>query len=168
MLKGTKMSDASKAKLSVSHKGQVAWNKGKKMKNPPWNKGKTGVHECWCKGKHLSEIHKMHISQNSKRVGYWYGKKRPDMTGENNCRWKGGRSYIRGNDWRRIRYAIWERDKFTCRRCGKFGKVDAHHIIPYRLTKDNSPENLISLCKSCHQFTEWEFERMEKRNNYGD
>lgn len=28
--------------------------------------------------------------------------------------------------------------------------LDVHHIKPYRYTKDNSPENLVALCRSCH------------------
>lgn len=31
-----------------------------------------------------------------------------------------------------------------------------HHICPYRVSKDNSQENLIPLCKSHHHLIEWE------------
>lgn len=56
---------------------------------------------------------------------------------------------------------IRERDK-VCRHCGKTvaqnGRaLDVHHIIPYRLSKDNSPENLIALCRSCHRRAEHEY-----------
>ena len=49
---------------------------------------------------------------------------------------------------------IRKRDK-VCQHCGmtprKNGRaLDVHHTIPYRISKDNSPDNLITLCRSCH------------------
>lgn len=29
-----------------------------------------------------------------------------------------------------------------------------HHIVPFRMTRDNRPINLIPLCKSCHKQVE--------------
>jgi DNA modification methylase len=34
------------------------------------------------------------------------------------------------------------------------GKLDAHHLIPWRLTQDDSMENLITLCPKCHKTVE--------------
>jgi len=47
------------------------------------------------------------------------------------------------------------RDK-VCQHCNKTPKqnrraLDVHHIIPYRISKDNSPSNLIALCRICHK-----------------
>ena len=79
--KGKNLSKEYIKKLSDAHLGQPAWNIGipmtKKAKKKlslsrkgsiPWNKGKKGLH----------------ISQ-------WKGKKRPEITGKNHPRWKGGR-----------------------------------------------------------------------------
>lgn len=49
---------------------------------------------------------------------------------------------------------IRQRDK-VCQHCGKTPKengraLDVHHIVPYRMSQDNSPSNLIALCRSCH------------------
>lgn len=57
--------------------------------------------------------------------------------------------------WMRIAESIRERDK-VCRRCGKTPKqngraLDVHHIVPYRISFDNSPSNLAALCRSCHK-----------------
>lgn len=57
--------------------------------------------------------------------------------------------------WEKRASLIRDRDK-VCRHCGKTPKVngralDVHHIIPYRISKDNSPENLVALCRSCHK-----------------
>jgi 5-methylcytosine-specific restriction endonuclease McrA len=46
-----------------------------------------------------------------------------------------------------------ERDGWACQLCGgavSDGGLHVHHIIPYRETQDNSPENLIALCPRCH------------------
>ena len=36
-----------------------------------------------------------------------------------------------------------------------------HHIIPFRLTRDNSPTNLIPLCRACHKRVEAVFHDVE-------
>ena len=54
----------------------------------------------------------------------------------------------------RLRKDIRFRDGFICRECGikeNGKKHDVHHINYEK--KDNSPDNLISLCRSCHSKT---------------
>jgi Restriction endonuclease len=47
------------------------------------------------------------------------------------------------------------RDSHTCQKCGKkHKKLNIHHINPIALGQDDSPENLVILCKHCH--SEWE------------
>lgn len=54
------------------------------------------------------------------------------------------------------RAVILERDKYQCRSCGKKeGKLDIHHIdgngtAKKREDKNNSLDNLITLCRKCH------------------
>ena len=36
-----------------------------------------------------------------------------------------------------------------------------HHIIPFRLTRDNSQTNLIPLCRACHKRVEAVFHDVE-------
>lgn len=57
----------------------------------------------------------------------------------------------RGHRWTEIRTRIIERDKNKCRLCGEKQRLQVHHIVPWRQTKDNSSSNLITLCISCHQ-----------------
>ena len=57
--------------------------------------------------------------------------------------------------WKTIASEIRNRDK-VCVGCGKTPKdngraLDVHHIIPYRISFDNSPSNLVALCMSCHK-----------------
>src|SRR6185369_8097075 len=80
------------------------------------------------------------------------------MVGDKNWAYKHGLSKrhkrcYRGPLWDATRKAIYARDKWLCRRCGKHcgaREIQCHHVVPYRLSKDNRETNLITLCKSCH------------------
>lgn len=91
------------------------------------------------------------------------------MLGENNPSYIDGRSKqrrgYRGDNWGKIRKSVYLRDNYTCGDCGVkcvskkmansnhdlSGKIiQCHHIVPYRVSKDNSMENLITLCLTCH------------------
>lgn len=84
------------------------------------------------------------------------------ISGENHHGYKGGRYFGRDGfnitEWKnKIRPAILERDEYTCKRCGanqETAIIHVHHIIPWSVSEDNSQENLISLCVSCHKFVE--------------
>lgn len=85
------------------------------------------------------------------------------MTGQNNPNWKGGTSryyklYLLERKWDKIRHKIYKRDNWTCQICGRSNiKIHAHHIVPYRISQDDSLENLITLCASCHIKEEWSY-----------
>lgn len=55
----------------------------------------------------------------------------------------------RGSRWKTKSREVRETTPFCCL-CGRTQKLEVHHIIPYRLTQDNSQQNLVSLCKWCH------------------
>jgi len=61
---------------------------------------------------------------------------------------------------------ILRRDNYTCQRCKDFhgfinehgiklpttdGKLEIHHILPVQFGGDDSPTNLITVCKKCHK-----------------
>ncbi len=53
--------------------------------------------------------------------------------------------------WARVRRACFDRDGWQCRRCGRAGRLEAHHdpplvegIDPYAL------DGLVTLCRACH------------------
>lgn len=59
-----------------------------------------------------------------------------------------------GPGWKQRKQEARDRDK-VCRHCGKTPEengraLDVHHINPYRYSGDNSLENLLALCRSCH------------------
>jgi hypothetical protein len=54
-------------------------------------------------------------------------------------------------NWDGIRRKVYQRDGYRCVLCGKKGKIHAHHIIPVKVSKDNSLSNLVSVCDKCHR-----------------
>lgn len=89
------------------------------------------------------------------------------MAGENNPAYVDGsskekRSY-RGPNWAQIRAAVYDRDEYTCRRCGvrcisrrdydgSNGSriIQAHHVGGYEDESDNRVEEIVTLCAECH------------------
>jgi len=114
-----------KKHMSEVHKGQIVWNKGKKLHYPVWNKGKK-CPEC------------------SKRV-----------SGKNHPNWQGGISRLPYSlDFTpKVKEFIRKRDNHKCQLCGQSQtenkrQLSIHHIS-YNKQNSNS-ENLIGLCCSCN------------------
>lgn len=59
----------------------------------------------------------------------------------------------RGSQWKKTRDSAIKRQPF-CALCGTFNNIQVHHIVPFRLTKDNSKNNLVSLCVKHHKIVE--------------
>lgn len=143
--KGLKHSDNIIQKMKLSHMGLNTWMKGRKLssitrkKMSESHKGKN----IWSKGRKLTEEHCKKLSESHK--------------GNKSSFWKGGISHQPYNnpDWTRIlRSSIRERDKYICRLCGKQQNkysLDVHHIN--YIKSDCNPDNLITLCNSCHAKT---------------
>jgi len=78
--------------------------------------------------------------------------------GELHPNWKGGisgKSYeecfnMTMIEWKEYAIKIRKRDKYICQYCGKKRSIEVHHIMPRHIKIDNHPDNLITLCKSCH------------------
>lgn len=87
------------------------------------------------------------------------------VRGEDNPMYKHGEgSHNYGTDWRRIAKQIRKRDGYECQNCEKTQretlelfdrKLDVHHIKPlseFDSTESaNDPDNLKTLCRSCHR-----------------
>jgi hypothetical protein len=85
--------------------------------------------------------------------------KSQEMAGSNNPNWKGGSIDSRGPNWSVTREQTRIIHNNQCADCGmtndehlgEYGKdLHVHHKVPYRLTQDNSPNNLEPLCIPCH------------------
>lgn len=84
-------------------------------------------------------------------------------SGKSHYMWKGGKKKwkLKNADfyyqipWQELRMKIYKRDKWTCQicgvKCGRKHRIQCHHINPYRISHDNSMDNLITLCVSCHR-----------------
>jgi uncharacterized protein YjcR len=106
------------------------------------------------------------IGVTSRCVNDWmqrHGIERRGWSGEDNPMWKGGASDYYGPSWQSARRKVRERGEYTCQRCGmtdaehtaKYGQaLHVHHIEPFRTFDDHSKanrlENLITLCRDCH------------------
>jgi 5-methylcytosine-specific restriction endonuclease McrA len=101
------------------------------------------------------------------------GRRRPDIAGERNPNWKGGKTPLLVNirnspkciEWRN---AVFARDGFTCQKCGDShgGNLNAHHsdllsdmVARYSITNLEEAlacsmlwrlDNGITLCETCH------------------
>lgn len=59
----------------------------------------------------------------------------------------------RGSRWRSIRAEVLRSFPF-CGWCGRGGRLQVHHILPWRLGGSNDRGNLIALCGGCHKRVE--------------
>jgi len=73
--------------------------------------------------------------------------------GQNNPAWRGGSANVGyGSEWtKELKRSIRERDEYRCAICGISHSNAVHHINYDK--NDNRPENLITLCHSCHSKT---------------
>ena len=163
-------------------KGHTSWNKNKKGLQVGWNKGNhiktNNALEIYFKngGKVWNKNTKglMPIPWNkNKKTGIkpWLGKKRPDMTGKNHPKYKGGitpiNQQIRGSlEYKLWSDSVWNRDNNRCQKCSenRLEKLVAHHILNFaqfpelRFAIDNG----ITFCRKCHN---WFHRVYGKKNN---
>jgi 5-methylcytosine-specific restriction endonuclease McrA len=149
--KGKKTSEETKKKISNAHKGRKMKKEDieKSVETRRMNGGYVVSEETKTKmsltrkGRKLSEETKRKISKSLKEKN----------SGEKNGMWNNGSSYFPYSvNWTiTLRRSIRERDRYTCQICGEEQGDkghDVHHIDYNRLNCD--PNNLITLCKSCH------------------
>lgn len=62
------------------------------------------------------------------------------------------RAYLNSPKWAEIREKIIFRDGGMCRICGAGKNLQVHHLRGrYRFHEEGHPEDLITLCDTCHQ-----------------
>lgn len=57
---------------------------------------------------------------------------------------------MRTGEYRRNRFFVLSRDKFTCQKCGSRKNPECHHIVSWVISGDNSQSNLQCLCEKCN------------------
>jgi len=143
---GKKHSKETLAKMSVSAKKRgvselfLAKARTNRLGKPAWNKG----------------------------ISAWWVK------GDKSPMWQGGitplsQMRIQSIEWRETRKAVYQRDNWTCQHCCKKcsakGDIQCHHIIPYRISKNDDISNLVTLCRSCHRKADVKLRAKEVINN---
>lgn len=73
----------------------------------------------------------------------------------------GNRVTGRGSRWSKIRSDVLAGFPF-CAVCGTTKNLQVHHIVPFRLTRDNSMSNLVPLCTTHHRWVETMFVDTER------
>ena len=53
----------------------------------------------------------------------------------------------RPGTWPTTRKAVKDRDRWRCRKCGKAGRLEVHHLDHNPL--NDAPDNLVTWCVSC-------------------
>lgn len=128
-MKGKKMSKESRKKMSVAAKKRGSNRTGKK-------------HTLETRAK-ISRISRERSPKGKDAPGYKDGKLEER---------RGQRMSMKYKRWR---YDVYLRDKFTCQKCGddKGGNLIAHHIKPFSDYPNLrfSIENGLTICVSCHK-----------------
>lgn len=130
---GKKHSEETKRKMREAHKGKLYHPMTDEIRKKI-SKTKTGTHQT--------------VEQRKKRSD--------NMMGEKHWNWQGGKSFEPYTiDWTKtLKIAIRERDKYTCQVCGEKQGDRAFHVHHIDYNKENcNPNNLITLCMSCHMKT---------------
>lgn len=152
-----KQTDYQKQRMKEIHKGKIISIKQRKqISDTNKKKGLTPPKEFWFKkGRLVTDEEKIQISKIMK------GNTNGFQKGQKAWNYIDGRSlYLTtaryGDDWSKIRLIVYTRDEFKCQSCGvlmnKIKKPHhVHHIIPFLNSFDNSLNNLITLCPSCHR-----------------
>jgi len=176
---GRKHTEEAKKKMSEVHKGKIPWNKGlkgihfsprteikkgqhlslkteikKRQHLSPETEFKKG-HTPWIKGKKMSLEFRRYLSKVHKGI----------QAKEKHPNWKGGldkynKDRLKGLEWRIVREKVLIRDKYSCQKCGRRDNLVVHHK---KDPEDNSLNNLITLCVSCHTKLHWELFKKYKK-----
>jgi 5-methylcytosine-specific restriction endonuclease McrA len=142
--------------------GHISVNKGRKRTEEYKKKMSESckkVKRHWLTGVKKSEETKEKIRQSnlgqkrSEETKKKLSDYRKQMVGIKSSNWQGGKSFEPYTvDWTKtLKRSIRERDKYTCQICGIEPSCYVHHID---YDKPNcNPDNLITLCVSCHSKT---------------
>ncbi len=157
--KGQKQTDEHRKKIAEARRGKKRapfseeW-KEKMSKSHIGNKSRLGMKNSPEMNKKIGEASKGHKLSMNTRL-----KLSEQRKGEGNPSWQGGITPVNKKLRRTIENKIWrekvfERDDWTCQRCGiRGGKLHAHHINPFSIFPELrfNIDNGMTLCCECHK-----------------
>lgn len=183
---GKNRSEETKAKIREKRKNQIITQetreKLRKTTTARWDKKGRIKRDCivcgkqvtygfkYCRKHYMNEEIRQKISKGNKGKVGWNKGLTGIWTGNKNPKWKGGitpetNKRVGRKIWIKIRKQVYQRDNNSCQHCGKTNcLLVAHHKIPYRISKDDNLNNLISLCSVCHTKEEWRLNSFELSN----
>lgn len=178
MKKGSKMTDESKLKISLSKKGHKMTLEQRermsraKMGHRPWSRGRKASPKEIEKNR-LSHLGKKHSIDTRKKISEALTGKNFGRIGSNHPRWIEDRTKIkhywteRNNpEYKQWRMAVWLRDNFKCKIANPDckGRLEAHHILSWREFSELRYEinNGITLCHAHHPKVRAEEKRLQE------
>jgi thymidylate synthase (FAD) len=136
---------------------ELSLNKRLSGSDIPWNKGKGG--------------YKLNLSEESRQKRLENAKEYTKRGAESHF-WKGGTSTEReliGAWTRQIAPQVHKKFNYICQKCGVMGgNLHAHHVVPVFADQSLAYEfdNLVTLCKECHEFIHQNNEEAEFAKSY--
>lgn len=132
------------------HKGQIPWNKGRKISHKESCNCVCCLSKRHCVPQEIIDKRTQRARESSIRNG--------SQKKENNPSWKGGITEQaslerKTKEWKDWRKQVFERDNYTCQSCGKRGCViHPHHIKKRSVFPELKFDinNGVTLCNRCH------------------
>lgn len=149
---GKPLSKETKKKMSIALSGENNCNYGK----PIPDHVKEKIRQANTGRKHSEEEKR---KQSASLKEYYRLHKRDNSNDSEN------RLRYHDYKYKRLLTVVRKRDNYTCKVCDVYPAYDVHHIVPFVVSKDNSLENLETLCRSCHTTID---AYMGRRNGYKD
>ena len=75
------------------------------------------------------------------------------------------RAYLQSDKWKALRENTLDRDNHKCRICGKTIGLDVHHINGQNRFNE-SPADLMTLCRKCHDIIHEYWRQKDKQEHY--
>lgn len=61
------------------------------------------------------------------------------------------REYLKSESWQSVRRTALKRDGWVCQQCGTGKNLEVHHINYEHLGQEGELEDVITLCRKCHE-----------------